>query len=143
MSFIALKYRFFLALQSSLDNKNKEKIIFEKHFLQISSFRFCLIWISFFFIQIIFELFELYHFICSSYSLNLICKVQYFYGHNYDWKKYIVNIFIENYNTMISLQFMKTKNKSKHRGNQFRKPMIFIVVFSLKRWMEIQEEKDA
>ena len=48
-------------------------------------------------------------------------------------KKYIVGIFIENGNTRISLQFIKTKNKSKHRGNQFRKPMIFIVVFSLKR----------
>ena len=37
---------------------------------------------------------------------------------------------MENDNTMFSLQFKKTKNKSKQRGNQCRKPMIFIVVFS-------------
>ena len=29
---------------------------------------------------------------------------------------------------MFSLQFKKTKDKSKQRGNQFRKSMIFIVV---------------
>ena len=56
---------------------------------------------------------------------------------------YIEHIFIENGNTMISLQLKKTKDKSKQRGNQFRKPMIFIVVFLQKRWMEIQEGKDV
>ena len=63
-----------------------------------------------------------------------------FYGHNIR-KKYIENIFIENGNTMFSLQYKKTKDKSKQRGNQFRKPMNFIVVFSYKRWMEIQKKK--
>ena len=52
---------------------------------------------------------KVYYFICSSYALNLICEVQYFYGHNYDWKNYIENIFIENGNTMFSLQFKKQK----------------------------------
>ena len=40
------------------------------------------------------------------------------------------NVFIENGNTMFSLQFKKTKDKSKQRGNQFRITLIFIVVFS-------------
>ena len=66
--------------------------------------------------------------------VKLICKFNLiwfnFYGHNYDWKKCRGNIFIENGNTMLSLQFKKTKDKSKQRGNQFGKPMIFIVVFS-------------
>ena len=31
---------------------------------------------------------------------------------------------------MFSLQFEETKDKSKQRGNQFRKPIIFTVVFS-------------